>query len=612
MDTQKPIIEKEHVVIKFSGDSGDGMQLSGHQLSDTSALMGNEVVTFPDYPAEIRAPKGTVGGVSGFQLNIGKSEVNTPGDFVDVLVAMNPAALKANFHWLKGGGTLIADKDTYTEKNLTKVGCDPNPFESDMLDGVQVIAAPITTLTQEALADSGLDRKAILRSRNMTALGIVYWLFHREISHTEEYLREKFGKKPEIAEANIAAMKAGYNYGSNLQFIRSYSVNRAKIHKGTYRNVSGNVATAWGLLAAAEKAKMQLFIGSYPITPATEILQELALRKDLGAISFQAEDEIAGIATSIGAAFAGKFACTTTSGPGLALKSEALNLAIITELPLVVVDVQRGGPSTGLPTKTEQSDLLQALWGRNGDSPIPVIAASSPSNCFRFAYAAGKIAVENMTPVLLLTDGFIANGNKPWLLPNMDDFEEIKPRYAKIDKEYLPYKRIEGTMIREWAFPGMKNGEHRIGGLEKTAVTGGVSYDPKNHEVMTYERIKKVKDIENQIPLQEINGADSGKLLLVGWGGTYGHLLTAINDLREEDIDVSFTHFNYINPLPRNTEELFSKFDKILICEMNDGQFYNYLRMNFPKFNYERYNKIQGFPFTIKELKDVITKNLED
>lgn len=612
MDTQKPIIEKEHVVIKFSGDSGDGMQLSGHQLSDTSALMGNEVVTFPDYPAEIRAPKGTVGGVSGFQLNIGKTEVNTPGDFVDVLVAMNPAALKANFHWLKEGGTLIADKDTYTEKNLSKVGCVPDPFSSDMLDGVQVIAAPITTLTEEALVDSGIDRKSILRSRNMTALGIVYWLFQRDEKHTEDYLRQKFGKHPEIADANVAAMKAGYNYGANLQFVRSYRVNRAKIHKGTYRNVNGNTATAWGLLAAAEKANMQLFVGSYPITPATDILQEIALRKDLGAISFQAEDEIAGIATSIGASFAGKFACTTTSGPGLALKSEALNLAVITELPLVVVDVQRGGPSTGLPTKSEQSDLFQALWGRNGDSPLPVIAASSPSNCFRFAYAAGKIAVENMTPVLLLTDGFIANGSKPWLLPNIDDFEEIKPRYANTDNGYLPYKRIDGTMVREWAYPGMKNGEHRIGGLEKMAVTGDVSYDPENHELMTYQRIKKIKDIENQIPLQEVKGADSGKLLVVGWGGTYGHILTAINELKEEKVEVSFTHFNYINPLPRNTEELFSKFDKILVFEMNDGQFFNYLRMNFPKFNYKKYNKIQGFPFTITELKEEIIKNLED
>ncbi|MBN2662401.1 MAG: 2-oxoacid:acceptor oxidoreductase subunit alpha [Bacteroidales bacterium] len=612
METKKPIIEKEHVVIKFTGDSGDGMQLTGHQFSDTSALMGNEVVTFPDYPAEIRAPKGTIGGVSGFQLNIGKDEVRTPGDFVDVLVAMNPAALKANRQWLKAGGTLIVDIDAFTEKNLNKVEC-VNPFDNDDLDGVQIIKAPMTKMVQEALVDSGLDNKSILRSRNMVALGIAYWLFQRDLSYTEDYLREKFSKKPEVAQANIDAVKAGYNFGENLQYIRSYKVNRAFITPGTYRNINGNLATAWGLLAAAEKANLPLFLGSYPITPASEILQEISNRKDLGAVSFQAEDEIAGIATSIGASFAGHFACTSTSGPGLALKSEAVNLAIIAELPLVIVDVQRGGPSTGLPTKPEQSDLLQALWGRNGASPIPVIAASTPSDCFEYAFNAGKIAVENMTPVLLLTDGFIANGSQPWKIASMKDLPEIKPRFVKEGKEnYFPYERIEGTMVREWAVPGMKNYEHRIGGLEKMAVTGGVSYEPLNHEVMTFERAKKIADIAEQIPEQQVYGKNKGKLLIIGWGGTFGHIYTAYNELLEEGVEVSYTHFNYINPLPKNTEDIFKNFDKILICEMNEGQFLKYLRTEFPQYNYKQYNKIQGYPFTISELKTAIKQNLED
>jgi len=614
MKAKKPIIEKEHVVIKFTGDSGDGMQLTGHQFSETSALMGNEVVTFPDYPAEIRAPKGTVGGVSGFQLNIGDQQVTTPGDFVDVLVCMNPAALKANFKWLKDGGTLIVDIDAFTPKNLTKAGCNSDPLSGDQFSDIQTIKAPMTSLVKEVLVDSGLNNKTMMMTRNMFALGLSYWIFQRDAKYSEEFLYKKFAKHPEIAESNIAVLKAGYNYGLNLEFTRSYKVSKAKISKGTHRNINGNTATAWGLLAAAEKADLQLFLGSYPITPASEILQEISKRKDLGAISFQAEDEIAGIGTAIGASFAGKFAITSTSGPGLALKSEALNLAIITELPLVVVNVQRGGPSTGLPTKSEQSDLLQALYGRNGDSPIPVIAASTPANCFKYAFEAGRMAVENMTPVLLLTDGFIANGTQQWLIPDMDSYPKINKRTASDQKDhYYPYERIEGTMIREWAYPGMKNFEHRIGGLEKKAVTGEVSYDPMNHEQMTQERLKKIKDIENQIPLQKINGKEKGKLLVVSWGGTFGHILTSVEELREDDnIDVSFTHFNFINPLPKNTEEIFSNFDKILICEMNNGQFYNYLRSSFPQFNYKKYNKIQGYPFTIKELKKEIIKNLED
>lgn len=614
METHEPIIvERDQIVIKFCGDSGDGIQLTGHQFSDTSVLMGNEVVTFPDYPAEIRSPKGTVGGVSGFQINIGEKNIDTPGDFVDVLVALNPAALKANYKWLKDGATLIVDIDTFTEKNLKKAGCVDEPFEQDIFDNVKIIKAPMTTMVKEALVDSGLDNKNILRTRNMFALGLAYWIFQRDVKYTEQAFRKKFAKKPEIAEANIKVINAGYNYGSNLQLVRSYKVNKAKIEPGFYRSINGNTATAWGLLAAAEKANLKLFIGSYPITPATDILQEISAKKNLGAVSFQAEDEIAGVSTAIGASFAGRFACTSTSGPGLALKSEAINLAVIAELPLVIVDVQRGGPSTGLPTKPEQTDLLQALWGRNGESPIPLIAASSPSNCFDFAFEAGKIALENMTPVLLLTDGFIASSTQPWKIPEMKDLPEIKTKFAdKNADHYYPYERIEGTMIRKWAVPGMTNFEHRIGGLEKKASTGEVSYDPLNHEEMTYQRETKVSNIADQIPLQKIDGNKKGKLLVVGWGGTYGHIHTAVRELREQGVDVSFTHFNYINPLPKNTEELFSGFDKILICEMNNGQFFKYLRTIYPQFNYLKYNKVQGYPFTINELKEKITKTLED
>ncbi len=612
MSKKKAIIEKDHVVIKFSGDSGDGMQLTGTQFSETSALMGNTVSTFPDYPAEIRAPKGTVGGVSGFQLHIGHEEVNTPGDFADILVAMNPAALKANLRWIKDGGIIIVDKDSFTKRNLDKAGWDKNPLEGEYLIHYKVIAAPITSLTQVACKDLDLKPNIVARSKNMFTLGMVYWLFSRELDFTKEFIETKFAKKPLIVEANKLVLSAGYNYALNLQLTRSYRVVRANISKGTYRNISGNTATAWGLLAAAEKSGLQMFLGSYPITPATEVLQEIANRKDLGAISFQAEDEIAGIATSIGAAFAGKFAATSTSGPGLALKNEAIGLAVITELPLVIVNVQRGGPSTGLPTKTEQSDLLQALYGRNGESPAVVIAASTPSNCFRYAYNSGKIALENMTPVILLTDGFLANGSRPWKIPKMSELPEIKHHIIEEeeDDDYQAYRRIGDSMIRKWAIPGTKGYEHRIGGLEKMEITGNVSYVPENHEVMTYQRKQKIEDIKKQIPAQTIDGKSEGDLLVVGWGGTYGHLVTAVHELREEGTDVSFTHFNYIFPLPENTEEVLSGFKKIIICEINDGQFLKYMRSSFPQFNYSQYNKIQGLPFSIVELKETIKNNL--
>lgn len=613
METKNPIIEKENIVIKFCGDSGDGIQLTGHQFSETAVLQGNEVVTFPDYPAEIRAPKGTIAGVSGFQLNIGAETVFTPGDTIDVLVAMNPAALKANMNYITEGTTIIVDIDTYTETNFQKIGENSDFFNKKEFEGLQIIKMPMTSLVKEALIELGLDNKTVLMTRNMVALGMAYWLFQQDISYTIDFLNKKFSKKPELAQANVLALQTGYNYGDTLQFIRSYRLHKAKTEPGTYRNINGNVATAWGLLAVAAKTGLKAFLGSYPITPASEILQEIEARRDIGAIAFQAEDEIAGIASAIGASFAGCFAFTSTSGPGLALKSEAINLAIMAELPLVIVNVQRGGPSTGLPTKTEQSDLLQALWGRNGESPIPVIAASSPANCFHYAYIAGKIALENMTPVILLTDGFTANSSQKWKIQTTKELPEIKVRMVDANaNHYYPYERIEGTMIRQWAIPSMKGFEHRIGGLEHKQTYGGVSYDAQNHQEMVNQRAKKVEDIVNQISNQKVLGKEKGKLLVVGWGGTYGHILTAVQEIQKAGKDISYAHFHYINPLPSNTKEIFSNFEKILICELNEGQFYRYLRSEYPQFNYKKFNKTQGFPFIVEEIKNAITKNLEE
>jgi 2-oxoglutarate/2-oxoacid ferredoxin oxidoreductase subunit alpha len=611
--TEKLIQEVDEVVIRFSGDSGDGMQLTGMQFSDTSAIVGNDIATFPDYPAEIRAPQGTVGGVSGYQLHIGHKEVHTPGDYADILVAMNPAALKANYEWVKPGGTIIVDIDSFTDKNLQKAGYSENPLDKQKLGDYHVIEAPITTLTQEALKDSGLDKKSIIRSKNMFALGMVYHIFNSPLEHTEHFFEAKFSKVPEIVEANKKVLRAGADYAFNIQELRSYRVLPAKIEKGKYRNISGNVATAWGCIAAAEKAKMELFVGSYPITPATEILQELSYRKDLGVKAFQAEDEIAGICTAIGASFAGSLAVTTTSGPGLALKSEAIGLAVITELPLVIVNVQRGGPSTGLPTKTEQSDLLQALFGRNGESPAVVLAASTPSNCFDYAFIASKIALEHMTPVILLTDGFLANGSQAWKFPKMSELPEIKPPIAKkTNEKYYAYARDPETLVREWAIPGTPGLEHRIGGLEKMDVTGTVSYVPKNHQVMVKKRADKVKKIEDFIPKQEILGDSDAELCIVGWGGTYGHLITAMEELKEEGIKIAVAHFNYINPLPKNTKEVLGKFKKRLVCELNAGQFASYLRMMFPEYEYLQYNKIQGLPFIVAEIKQAVYKIMEE
>ena len=606
MSQETKVIEKHDVVIRFSGDSGDGMQLTGQQFSDTAALFGNDVATFPDYPAEIRAPQGTVGGVSGFQVHIGEEHITTPGDYADVLVAMNPAALKANLRWAKKAGTIIVDIDAFTDKHIERAGYTANPLEDGSLADYNVVPVKVTELTIEALKETGLDQKSILRCKNMFALGMIYWMFEQSVEHTEAFFDIKFGKKPAIASANKMVLRAGYNYAANVHALAThFKVAPATIEKGKYRTITGNKATAWGLLAAAEKAGLPLFCGSYPITPATDILHELALRRDLGAKTYQAEDEIGGICTAIGASYAGNFACTTTSGPGLALKSEACGLAVMAELPLVIVDVQRGGPSTGLPTKTEQSD------GRNGECPMPVIAASTSGNCFDYAFMAGKIALEHMTPVVLLTDGFLANGAQPWLIPSMAKLPEIKLRLAKEGDDYKPYARDPETLARMWALPGTKGLEHRIGGLEKVNVTGEISYVPENHQIMTDLRDAKVAKIADSIPQQEIFGnQDGGDVLVVGWGGTYGHLYSVVRELREEGKDVSLAHFNFINPLPKNTDEVLGKFKKIIVCELNLGQFAQYLRAKFPHYTYYQYNKVAGLPFTVVELKEKITELL--
>ena len=603
---QEHVQELQDVVIRFSGDSGDGMQLTGTLFSDTSALMGNGISTFPDYPAEIRAPQGTVAGVSGFQVHFGARRVTNPGDYCDVLVAMNPAALKANRRWLKAGATVIIDGDSLTETNLRKAGfTTDDPIAELGLDGHNLVVPGITTMTREALKELELDNKSVVKCKNMFALGICFYLFHRPEDHAKKYLDSKFARKnPLIAEANKRAIDAGYNFAANThQFANTYAVPAAPLEKGTYRSINGNVATAWGLMAAAEKAGLPLFCGSYPITPATVILEELAKHKELGVKTVQAEDEIAGICTAIGAAFAGNFAVTTTSGPGLSLKSEALGLAVMAELPLVVVDVQRGGPSTGLPTKTEQSDLSQALYGRNGECPVVVLAASTPGDCFRFAFEAGKIAMEHMTPVILLTDGFIANGSQPWRIPAMKDYPAITPPIVDEAPEggFMPYVRNE-NLARGWAFPGKTGLEHRVGGLEKDCVKGCISHDPSTHQKMVRTRAEKVAKAVDDIPAQAVWGAPEGDLLVVGWGGTRGHLQNAVDQMRAEGKRVSLCHFNYINPLPHGVREIFSKFRKIVVCELNEGQFANYLRQSLQEFRYEQYNKCEGLPFTVAEL----------
>ncbi|MDD4848052.1 MAG: 2-oxoacid:acceptor oxidoreductase subunit alpha [Bacteroidales bacterium] len=608
-------VDLEDVVIRFSGDSGDGMQLTGTLFSETSALVGNDFVTFPDFPAEIRAPQGTVGGVSGFQVHIGHQPVYTPGDYCDVLIAMNPAALKANRRWAKKGAIIIINSDEFTEKNLQRAGYKTlNPIEEDKLEDYNIIFAPINELTKEALKDSDLDQKSILRSKNMFALGICYWMFDRPMEHTIERFEKKFAKVPAVAKANIETLKAGYNYAENIGAFKStFEVAPSEQQPGKYRSINGNTATAWGLAAAAERAHIQLFCGSYPITPATDILIELTKLRSLGIKALQVEDEIAGICTAIGASFAGSLGVTSTSGPGLALKAEASGLAVITELPLVIIDVQRGGPSTGLPTKTEQADLLQALYGRNGESPMVVLAATTPSDCFYYAFQAAKIALEHMTPVILLTDGFIGNGSEPFRIPKMEDLPEIHPHYADPnDTNYQPYRRDPKTFARYWAKPGIKGLEHRIGGLEKMAITGSVSYVPENHAIMVEERAEKVRRVVEDIPDQEILGDQTGDILMVGWGSTRGHLLTALKTLRKEGKKVGMAQFSYINPLPKNTEDVFKRFKKVIVFEVNTGQFVSYLRSQFGHLDFLQYDKVQGLPFTAIEIVEFVNKMMEE
>ena len=601
--------ELDNVVVLFAGDSGDGMQLTGTLFSNISAEIGNEISTFPDYPAEIRAPQGTVGGVSGFQVHIGSGKIYTPGDEADVFVAMNPAALKVNIHKVKKGGAIIYDENSFLKSDLTKAGfITDNPFtELAVSESTTLIPTQLTNLTQTSLEGFGLDNKDVLRCKNMFALGLICWLFNRPIDKAEQFIQQKFRKKPAVLQANIKVLNDGFNYGNNLHLsIPTYSIERSdQTPPGKYTSISGNTATAYGLIAAAEKAGLQLFLGSYPITPASDIMQELALRRDLGVKVVQCEDEIAGITTAIGASFAGCLAATNTSGPGLALKSEAIGLAVMAELPLVVIDVMRGGPSTGMPTKTEQTDLLQALHGRNGESPVVVMAPGTPDDCFHYTFMAAKIALEYMTPVILLSDAFLGNGTSLWKLPKMAELPEIKPNYVPAEMTgYNATTRNEDTKVRYWAIPGTEGFNYRNGGLEKDYFKGGISSDPLNHQKMVETRAAKVKNVEREIPDLEIFGNENADLLVVGWGSTRGHLMSTVDSMQKKGRNVAMAHFNYINPLPKNTAEVLRKFKKMVVCELNSGQFAAYLRAEIPGLNLIQYNKVQGQPFTVTELEE--------
>ena len=604
----------DRVVVRFSGDSGDGMQLAGNIFSNVSAGVGNQISTFPDYPAEVRAPQGTLSGVSGFQVHIGKG-VYTPGDKADVLVSMNPAALKQNVKFLKDGGVAIVDIDSFKKADLDKaLYTTDDPYKEIGLKG-EVVEVPMTTMVKAALADSGLYLKSVMKCKNMFALGLVCWLFDRPLESALHYLHNKFAKKPAIYEANAKVMQAGYDYGHNIHAsVSTYRIESDAIRPGTYTDVNGNTATAWGLILASEKSGLPLFLGSYPITPATDILHELAKRKDLGVKACQMEDEIAGVCSAIGAAFAGNLAVTSTSGPGLALKSEGIGLAVMAELPLVIIDVQRGGPSTGLPTKTEQTDLRQALYGRNGESPLAVVAAASPTDCFNMAFEAARIAVEHMTPVVLLTDGFIANGSSAWRIPEEDEYPAIKPNFVKpemLEQGWRPYMRNEETEVRYWAIPGTPGFQHRLGGLEKDYNTSAISTDPANHEKMVQARQKKIDLIARNIPDVEVQGNADADTRLLGWGGTYGHLYTAVEELNNSGKPVAFAHFRYICPLPANTAEVISRYKRVIVAELNNGQIADYLQAKNPMTDIKRINKVQGQPFLVQEIIDGVTKIME-
>ena len=599
------IKEKESVVVRFSGDSGDGMQLAGNIFSTVSATVGNSISTFPDYPADIRAPQGSLTGVSGFQVHIGAEQVYTPGDLCDVLVAMNAGALKTQYRYAKPDAAIIIDTDSFGPKDLEKAQFKTEDYLGEMgIDPDRVIACPLTTMVKDCLKDSGMDAKSVSKCRNMFALGLVCWLFDRDLSVAFNFLREKFAKKPEVAEANIKVIQAGYDYGHNTHssVANVYRIETKHKVPGRYMDITGNKATAYGFIAAAEKAGLKLYLGSYPITPATDVLHELSKHKSLGVITVQCEDEIAGCASAVGASFAGALAVTSTSGPGICLKSEAMNLAVIMELPLVVLDVQRGGPATGLPTKSEQTDLLQALFGRNGESPMPVVAAASPTDCFEMAFAASKMALEHMTPVILMTDAFVANGSGAFKLPNLADYPAINPPYVpeELRGSWTPYMRNEEG-VRYWAVPGREGFEHILGGLEKDDKTGAISTNPENHDLMTRKRKAKIDAIP--VPDLEVLGdKDDAELLIVGFGGTYGHLHAAMDELRAQGKKVALAHFRYINPLPKNTAEVLMKYPKVVVAEQNMGQLAAWLRMKVDGFVPIQFNQVKGQPFNTSEL----------
>ncbi len=596
----------EDVTIRFAGDSGDGMQLTGTQFTNTAAVLGNDLSTLPDYPAEIRAPAGTTYGVSGFQVHFGSNEVLTPGDSCDVLVAMNPAALITNVNLLREGGTIIVNEDSFNDKNFKLAGITTNPLEDGTVSRYQVFRVPITKMTANAITDMNLSTKFVDKTKNFFALGLMYWMYNRPLDQSIKYIQEKFGKDPQVVEANTRVLHAGYNYGDTVEiFTTRYEVKPAKLPPGKYRNIMGNTATAIGLAAAAQKAGLELFLGSYPITPASDILHELAKLKQYDVKTFQAEDEIAAVCSAIGASYAGALGVTTTSGPGLALKTEALGLAIMLELPLVIIDVQRGGPSTGLPTKTEQADLLQAVQGRNGESPLCVIAASTPADCFATAYEAARLAVKFMTPVICLTDGYVANGAEPWIVPNADELAEIPVTFAKDPATFQPYARDEKTLSRPWAIPGTPGLEHRIGGLEKQHITGNINYEPDNHDFMVKLRAEKIERIADDIPSQTVEGDAEGDLLVLGWGSTYGSIKSAVSEARAKGHSVSQAHLRYVNPFPKNLGEILYRFKNVLIPEINNGQLIKLIRAKYlvPAIGY---NVIKGLPLRSEEIEHKI------
>jgi len=601
----------DQAVIRFCGDSGDGMQITGSQFTNTAALYGNDLATFPDFPAEIRAPAGTLPGVSGFQVNFSSSDVYTPGDAVDVLVAMNPAALKTNIKDLRTNGILIVNADDFGEVDLKKAQCKTNPLEDHSLDGYRLFKVELTKLTRAALKELGLDAKSMDRCKNFFALGMCYWLYNRPMDGTHRWLDDKFKSKPTLAEANKLAMKAGYAYCEATEaFQTSYEIPPAKLEAGTYRNISGNTALALGFVAASQKAGITLFQGSYPITPASDILHELSMFKSFGVVTFQAEDEIAAVASAIGAAYGGALAITTTSGPGMALKMEAIGLAIATELPLVICDIQRGGPSTGLPTKTEQADLLQALYGRNSEAPVPVLAAATPGDCFWMAFEASRIAIKYMVPVILLSDGYLANGAEPWKIPSVEDLPEIPVKFATDPQGFQPYKRDPQTLARPWAIPGTPGLEHRIGGIEKQDVTGNINYEPLNHETMVRIRAAKVEGIAQDIPEAIPVGDAEGDLLIVGWGSTYGPITAALRAVRAKGRKVGHVHLRHLNPLPRNLGDVLKRYKKVVVPEMNMGQLSMVLRAKY-LVDAIGFNKIQGQPFKVAEVEAKIEELLK-